>query len=70
VVIRGHKTSVSLEPEFWFYLKDVVRHRKTSLTDLIDKIDRERQTENLSSALRLYVFKHMQSRLLGEANAR
>jgi predicted DNA-binding ribbon-helix-helix protein len=39
IVVGGHKTSVSLEDEFWAALKKIaVRHRVT-LSDLVGSID-------------------------------
>ena len=58
IVVGGHKTSVSLEDEFWAALKKIaVRHRVT-LSDLIGSIDSQRQHGNLSSAVRLFVLNH------------
>ena len=56
IVIAGHKTSVSLEDPFWEGLKKIAGKRHTSLSDLIAAIDSERQHDNLSSAIRLFVF--------------
>jgi predicted DNA-binding ribbon-helix-helix protein len=58
VKISGHLTSVSLEEEFWRELKTLAKAEKLSLNALIDKIDKGR-SGNLSSALRLYVLKHL-----------
>lgn len=58
VKISGHLTSVSLEEEFWQELKKLARAEKLSLNELIAKIDKQR-SENLSSALRLYVLKQL-----------
>lgn len=55
VVINGHKTSVSIEQEFWQELKAMATARKIAMGKLIDEIDIARTTGNLSSALRLYV---------------
>jgi predicted DNA-binding ribbon-helix-helix protein len=55
IVIGGHKTSVSLEDEFWKSLKDIAGARHMSLSELIGKIDADRQHGNLSSAIRLFV---------------
>jgi predicted DNA-binding ribbon-helix-helix protein len=55
VVIGGHKTSVSLEDEFWKSLKDIAGARHMTLPELIGKIDVDRQHGNLSSAIRLFV---------------
>jgi predicted DNA-binding ribbon-helix-helix protein len=55
VVLVGHKTSVSLEDEFWRELKNIASGRQTTLSSLISTIDTERQHGNLSSAIRLFV---------------
>lgn len=55
IMIAGHGTSVSLEPEFWDGLKELARQRQISLAQLVAALDAERQEGNLSSALRLAV---------------
>ena len=55
VVLQGHPTSVSLEDEFWTELKRMARQAGISLGALIERIDGERSSANLSSALRLAV---------------
>lgn len=55
VVIGGHKTSVSLEEEFWTGLKEIAAARKTTLSDLVATVERGRENGNLSSTLRLFV---------------
>ena len=55
IVVGGHKTSVSLEDEFWSGLKQIASKRLTTLSELVGGIDKERQHTNLSSALRLFV---------------
>jgi len=62
VVIAGHKTSVSLEEAFWKGLKDIAVSRRMTLSDLVGTIDAERQHGNLSSAIRLFVLEHYQTR--------
>jgi predicted DNA-binding ribbon-helix-helix protein len=52
VVIEGHKTSVSLEDQFWSALKEIAHARQMTLSKLISKID---EAGNLSSAIRLFV---------------
>jgi predicted DNA-binding ribbon-helix-helix protein len=54
VTIAGHRTSVSLEPEFWDALTDIAVRRGTSLAGLIGEVDASRRG-NLSSALRVFV---------------
>jgi predicted DNA-binding ribbon-helix-helix protein len=55
IVIAGHKTSVSLEEEFWKSVKEIAGERNMTLTDLVGEIDANRQHANLSSAIRLFV---------------
>ncbi|MGQ0663394.1 MAG: ribbon-helix-helix domain-containing protein [Pseudomonadota bacterium] len=62
VLIAGHRTSVSLEPEFWAALKDIARARRVSINDLVTEIDRSRRA-NLSSALRVFVLGDVCARL-------
>jgi predicted DNA-binding ribbon-helix-helix protein len=54
VVIDGHKTSVSLEESFWTDLKEIAHTQHTTISKVIEGIDKERQG-NLSSAIRLFV---------------
>lgn len=58
VTIRGHRTSFSLEDEFWNALQAVAAERKIALAVLIAEIDENRPPEdNLSSAIRVFVLK-------------
>jgi predicted DNA-binding ribbon-helix-helix protein len=65
VVIAGHKTSVSLENEFWDGLRKIVEARRSTLSDLLASLGPQ---GNLSSAIRLLVLEHY--RLLAEARRR
>ena len=62
VVVNGHKTSVSLEEEFWTGMKEIATGRSMTLSELVAEIDKNRQQGNLSSALRLYVLEFYQKR--------
>jgi predicted DNA-binding ribbon-helix-helix protein len=55
IVVSGHKTSVSLEDQFWNSLKEIARERNMTLTELVLAIDADREHANLSSAIRLFV---------------
>jgi predicted DNA-binding ribbon-helix-helix protein len=61
VDVAGHRTSVSIEEPFWKALHDIATRKKISVSDIIANIDRARGG-NLSSAIRLYVLKDLQSR--------
>jgi predicted DNA-binding ribbon-helix-helix protein len=66
IVIDGHKTSVSLEDEFWKALRDIAHRRQHTLSRLISSIDRDRQFANLSSALRLFVLEFYKDKSAGQ----
>ena len=55
VVVDGHKTSVSLEDQFWNDLKAIARAHGAPLSKIVSEIDNTRRQSNLSSALRLFV---------------
>jgi predicted DNA-binding ribbon-helix-helix protein len=55
IVIAGHKTSVTLEEEFWDCLKEIAGQRGMSVAAMIGAIDGDRKHANLSSAIRLFV---------------
>ena len=57
VVIGAHKTSVSLENEFWEGLKEIARSKQSSLSELLSIIDSQREQTNLSSAIRVFILK-------------
>ncbi len=55
VVLDHHKTSISLEDEFWNGVKSIADRKKIKLTELLAQIDGERNNANLSSAIRVFV---------------
>lgn len=57
LTIAGHRTSLSLEPEFWQALQDTARLEKKTVASLVSEVDRTRGTRNLSSAIRVWLFK-------------
>jgi len=61
VVVAGHKTSVSLEDQFWEGLRVIAKDQRKKLSDLVGSIDTNRKHGNLSSALRLFVLSHYQA---------
>ena len=63
IVVDGHKTSVSLEDEFWKALKEIAGGRNMKLSELVSGIDAERQHGNLSSAIRLFVLNTYQDQI-------
>jgi predicted DNA-binding ribbon-helix-helix protein len=63
VIIHGHKTSVSLETQFWHSFKEIAAREGLSASALIAQIDRSRDIGNLSSAVRLFVLQDLQARV-------
>ena len=70
IVIAGHKTSVTLEDEFWSALKEIARSRKVTLSDLVAEVDTHRRQANLSSAIRVFVLNHYRARIAASSTAR
>ena len=62
VVVANHKTSVSIEDEFWISLKSIASSRKQTLSELLSEIDAGRERGNLSSAIRLFVLAYYKTR--------
>jgi predicted DNA-binding ribbon-helix-helix protein len=62
IVIKDHKTSVSLEEAFWIGMKEIAAECNKTLSELTSEIDSQRQQGNLSSAIRLFVLHHYQTR--------
>ena len=61
VVIAGHRTSVSLEPEFWDALQTLAQRNNRSVNAEISVIDAGRGDQNLSSAIRLAILRDYQN---------
>jgi predicted DNA-binding ribbon-helix-helix protein len=61
LTIAGHKTSVSLEPQFFDELKRIATAQRISIGNLVAKIDKDK-AGNLSSAIRLFVLAEPQKR--------
>jgi len=62
ITLSGHRTSVSLEPEFWQALQEASAADGRSLASLVGEIDTARGSRNLSSAIRVYVLARVRAR--------
>jgi predicted DNA-binding ribbon-helix-helix protein len=60
--IAGHRTSISLETEFWDALKEAARAEHIPVARLIARVDEVRGASGLSSAVRVWVLKHYRER--------
>ncbi|MCR9148212.1 MAG: ribbon-helix-helix domain-containing protein [Rhodobacteraceae bacterium] len=63
LTLRGHRTSVSLEEEFWQAFREIAAAKSKPINALAAEIDVERGMETgLASAIRLYVLRHYRDR--------
>ena len=59
LTLLGHRTSVSLEDEFWRAFRDIAALEGKGINELAVEIDAARGTETgLASAIRLYVLRY------------
>lgn len=57
--LNGHRTSVSLETEFWQAFRDIAAEKGVPLNALAAEIDTARGMHaGLASAIRVYVLRH------------
>ena len=62
LTLRGHRTSVSLEPEFWQAFRQIAEEKSIPLNALAAQIDEDRGIDcGLASAIRVYVLRHYQT---------
>ena len=61
LTLRGHRTSVSLEPEFWAAFRALAKQDRKPLNQLAAEIDAARGVDRgLASAIRVYVLEKLQ----------
>lgn len=59
LTLRGHRTSVTLEPEFWQAFRTIAADSGTAINALAAEIDAARGPDlGLASAIRLHVLRH------------
>ncbi|MBC2837266.1 ribbon-helix-helix domain-containing protein [Paragemmobacter straminiformis] len=58
VTLRGHRTSISLEAEFWQAFRDIAAERGLTLNQLAVEVDEARDSDiGLASAIRIFVLR-------------
>ena len=62
VTLRGHRTSISLEPEFWAAFRTIAQAQGKTLNGLAIEIDEARGDVGLASAIRVFVLKTIQDK--------
>ena len=62
LTLRGHRTSVTLEPEFWDAFRAIAETEGLALNSLAIRIDEARTPgTNLASAIRVFVLQQGQA---------
>lgn len=63
LTLNGHRTSVSLEAEFWAAFRNLAAEKNMPINALAAEIDASRgQGSGLATAIRLYVLRELQIR--------
>ena len=65
LTLKGHRTSVSLEDEFWRAFRAAAEEEGRTLNALAAEIDAGRGDVGLASAIRVWVLQRLQRRSLG-----
>ncbi len=61
IIRNGHKSSVSLEDQFWDGLREIADLRRMTVSALVATIDHGPNKRNLSSAIRVFVLDHFRN---------
>jgi predicted DNA-binding ribbon-helix-helix protein len=71
LTLHGHRTSVSLEPEFWDAFRAIAAERGIPLNQLAAEIDDARAGDaGLASAIRVHVLNHYRAATRSSVTAR
>jgi predicted DNA-binding ribbon-helix-helix protein len=57
ITIDGHRTSISLEAEFWGALQEIAAETGKSIAEIVKQIDQDRAC-GLSTAVRIFIFNY------------
>jgi predicted DNA-binding ribbon-helix-helix protein len=58
LTLKGHRTSVSLEDDFWRAFRDIAEKKSILINALAAEIDADRDTDTgLASAIRIYILR-------------
>ena len=63
VTLHGHRTSVSLEVEFWQAFRRLAQDQGMTLNELAVRIDDARGDTGLASAIRVFVLNSLLARI-------
>ena len=70
LTLRGHRTSVSLEDEFWEAFRGIATQQGKPINALAAEIDEARGMDSgLASAIRLFVLRHLTAQVQNQASS-
>lgn len=61
LTLRGHRTSVSLEDDFWTAFREIAEARGQGINALAAEIDAARGDVGLASALRVFILREIRA---------
>jgi len=59
--LAGHRTSISLEPDFWAEVDRIAQQQGRSVASLVGAIDAAREDEPLASSVRVWVLRSLRA---------
>ena len=59
ITLKKHRTSLSLEKEFWKALNKIAKNKQLSIESLISEIDINRKS-SLASSTRVFILKYFE----------
>lgn len=62
LTLKGHRTSVSLEQEFWVAFRQAALEDGRAINELAAEIDADRGDVGLASAIRVWILKRLLAR--------
>jgi len=68
VVVRGHRTSVRLEPTMWEALAEITRREACTVHAICTRLAVSRRESTLTAALRVYIVNYFREAATGEGH--
>ncbi|MBD5405452.1 ribbon-helix-helix domain-containing protein [bacterium] len=59
ITLMGHKTSISIEREFWEELQHIAKSQNKSINEIIASVDISKNNTNLSSSIRIFILQYL-----------
>ena len=71
ITVRGHRTSIRLEPEMWDALKDIATRESTTIHNICSLISMRKEAEtSLTAAIRVFLMLYYRAATTSEGHLR